>query len=234
MLKRILLLLVLVIVMAASYALHIPASWLASKQIPGLIVDTWGGTLINGQLKGRFANQPVFLAWHLHPEALLALRVELDVALRGPLDTDFTFAIKQGRLAATIPTVRLHPTFANWLGRLQITRWQGGPLVLERAASGAWLAARGRLSTPGGPMRVVLQQQLHDIDLPPSQVVLGVTGRDLNLVLRQLDGQPLGSVTLTADKRIEWQLRERLLRFKKGYTGQNNPDQVVLKVSEPL
>lgn len=233
--KRILLTLPVLVVLALSLSLHAPARLLAGLVPVGLGVERWGGTLADGQVSGRFRQQPFHVSWALELPALFRLSLQARVRVQGPLEADLVF--QRHPLGWSIHADRLsfQPEASVWVGAgMQLTRWQGGPLRLSRRGDGGWHEASGDLRTPGGPMQLSIQGQVHALTLPPSRLALAVEEDALRVSLMQNDRRPLASVSLSADQRIEWQLRDRLLRLKAGFVSQNDPDLVVLKVSEPL
>ena len=233
--KRFLLLLPVLMALLLSLSLHAPAKLLAGMVPAGIGIERWGGTLVDGQVSGHYRLQPYHLRWTLQLHALFRLSLQADVRLRGPLEADFVLQKRPMGWSLHANRLSLQPAASVWLGTdTQLTHWQGGPLLLDRRGDGAWRQASGELRTAGGPMRLSLQGQLHTLTLPPSRLGLAVEQDALHVSLMQNDRQPLASVRLSADQRIEWQLRDRLLRLKPGFVSQNDPDLVVLKVSEPL
>ena len=234
-LKRILLTLPVLVALILSLSLHAPSRLLAGMVPAGLGVERWGGTLADGQVSGHFRQQPFYLGWTLELPALLTMSLQARVHVRGPLEADLVFQKRLLSWSAQVSQVSFQPAASAWLGPgMQLTRWQGGPLLLSRHGDGVWHEASGDLRTPGGPMQLSIQGQVHALTLPPSRISLAVEEDALRVSLMQNDRQPLASVRLSADRRIEWQLRDRLLRLKPGFVSQNDPDLVVLKVSEPL
>lgn len=235
-LKRLLLALPVVLVFLLSLLLHSPARVISSVLPPALQVDTWGGSLRDGQAQGRFQQQPVHIAWDWHPASLLRLSLGLDLVLQGPVSA--ALALDRGPLALALDISRLHipAGAAPWLGTgTVLPAWQGSGLRFVRRHAGAWRQGEGVMTTAGGPLRLNLQGQVQALTLPPSRVAWRVQDDDLIGELRQIDGNAaLATLTLTADHRIQWQIRDRLLRLKAGYVSQNDPDLVVLTVAEPL
>ena len=233
--KRILLTLPVLVALTLSLSLHAPARLLVGLVPVGLGVERWGGTLADGQVSGHFRQQPYYLGWTLELPALLRLSLQARVHVHGPLEADLLFQKQPLGWSVQAGHVSFQPAASAWLGPgMQLTRWQGGPLLLSRRGDGVWREASGDLRTPGGPMQLSIQGQVHALTLPPSRMALAVEEDALRVSLMQNDRQPLASVRLSADQRIEWQLRDRLLRLKPGFVSQNDPDLVVLKVSEPL
>jgi len=234
-LKRILFLLPLLAVLMLSLALHAPARLLGGLLPPVLGAEAWGGSCLQGQLSGHYRGQAYYVSWVAAPEALLRGTLRASFSLQGPISAAVSAERRPGGWSAEMDEVTLTPAAASWFGaQMQTPAWQGRQLAVSRARDGIWHDAAGALRTAGGPLQLVLQGQTHAIVLPPARIVLSVRDERLHIDLQQADRKPLGAVILTADGRIEWQLRDRLLRLKAGYASQNDPDLIVLKVSEPL
>lgn len=235
-LKRLFLAVPVVLVFLLSLLLHSPAKVASSALPPGLQADSWGGSLLDGQVEGRLGLQPVHIAWDWHPLSLLRLSLGLGLTLQGPVSAELMLDRGPLSLSLDITRLRIPAGDAPWLGNgTVLPSWQGSALHFVRRHSGAWSAGEGVMTTAGGPLRLNLQGQVQALTLPPSRVTWQV--RDDNLVgeLRQVAGNAaLATLTLTADHRIQWQVRDRLLRLKAGYVSQNDPDLVVLTVAEPL
>lgn len=235
--KRLLWLLPALLVLSVSLALHAPARLLASAVPGGIQVAAWGGSVMSGQLAGTRQGRPLFLAWQLRGQDLLRLQAGIDLRVRGDISTDAS--LRRGLFGGwqlDMARLQLSSEAGAWIGQgMRLPAWQGHQLVLARAGDGRWREADGLLSTTGGALELTLQGQLQSLQLPPATLRWLQRGDDLVGELRQRDGNlPLAAVTLTAGQRIQWQLRDRLLRLKPGYASQNNPDLVVLTVSEPL
>lgn len=234
--KRLLLALPVVLILLLSLLLHAPARVISGALPSALQIDAWGGSLLDGQAQGRFQQQPVHLAWDWHPARLLRLSLGLDLLLQGPVSAELM--LDRGPLTSALEISRLAIPAGNapWLGSgTVLPAWQGSGLRLVRSHAGAWRQGEGSMTTAGGPLRLSLQGQVQALVLPPSRVTWRVQNDDLIGELRQIDGNAaLATLTLTDDQRIQWQIRDRLLRLKSGYVSQNDPDLVVLTVAEPL
>lgn len=235
-LKRIFLALPVLLVFLLSLLLHAPSRLASGFLPPALQVDAWGGSLIDGQMQGRVGLQPVQLGWTWHPASLFRLALALGLDLQAPVKAGLQLQRGPWSLSATIAQLRIPAGAAPWLGPGAVTpAWQGSGLAFTRRHSGAWRQGEGTLMTPGGPLRLNLQGQIQELVLPAARIVWQVKGDDLVGELRQSEGNAaLATVTLTGDHRIQWQVRDRLLRLKAGYVSQNDPDLVVLTVAEPL
>jgi len=235
-LKRVGLALPIFLVFLLSLLLHAPARVLSVFMPATLQAGAWGGSLINGQVQGVLGQQPAQLGWDWHPASLLRLALDLDLELQSPVNG--SLRLERGPLSLTldIASLRIPAGAAPWLGAgTVIPAWQGSGLAFARRHSGAWQRGEGSLTTPGGPLRLDLQGQVQQLVLPPARIIWRVKGDDLVGELRQIDGNaPLATLTLTGDHRIQWQVRDRMLRLKSGYVSQNDPDLVVLTVAEPL
>lgn len=190
-----------------------------------------------GQFAATYRGRPLYAAWQLRWQDLLRLQAGLTLRLRGDIGADAV--LRRGLLGGwrlELASLALMPEAGGWLlPGSQLPAWRGQDVVLARAGSGAWREAEGRLTSAGGPLQLSLQGQVQSLTLPPATLRWSLREQDLVGELRQRDGDlPLASLTLTASQRIQWQLRDRLLRLKPGYASQNNPDLVVLTVSEPL
>lgn len=235
--KRLLWLLPAFLVLMLSLVLHAPARWLAPAVPASLPVSAWGGSVMAGQLAATYRGRPLYAAWRLRWPDLLRLQAGLDLRLRGEIGTDAV--LRRGLLGGwrlELSRLTLTAQAGAWLlPGSQLPAWEGRDVVLARAGGGAWREAGGRLASSGGPLQLNMQGQIQSLTLPPVVLRWSLREQDLIGELRQRDGDlPLASVTLTAGQRIQWQLRDRLLRLKSGYSSQNNPDLVVLSVSEPL
>ncbi len=235
-LKRVLLALPVLLVFLLSLLLHAPSRVMSGMLPPELQVDVWGGSLVDGQLQGRFGSQPVQAGWTWQPASLLRLSLGLGLGLQVPVDADVH--VDRGPLSVKLDIARLHipAGAASWLGAgTVLPAWQGHDLSFVRRHSGAWRSGEGVLTSPGGALRLNLQGQVQELVLPPARIIWHVRGDDLIGELRQSQGDAsLATLTLTGDHRIQWQVRDRLLRLKTGYVSQNDPDLVVLTVAEPL
>ena len=235
-LKRFFLALPVLLIFLLSLLLHAPSRLLSGLLPSDLQVEAWGGSLIDGQLRGRVGQQSVQLAWVWHPAALLRLSLDMDIRLATPLQA--SFRLTRGPLAdaLAVSALRIPAGAAPWLGQGNVTPgWQGHDLSFSRRHAGAWHQGEGVLTSPGGPLRLDLQGQVQELVLPPARIVWRNQADSLVGELRQADGNAaLATLTLTGDNRIQWQVRDRLLRLKAGYASQNDPDLVVLTVAEPL
>lgn len=234
--KRFLLALPVLLILLLSLALHAPARILAGLLSPGMQVQAWGGSLVDGQLTGMLGTQPLHLDWTLKPAQLLWLTTALDARAQGPLDARMLLARGPRTWSVSFPQLRLAAGPLPALGGGTVTpAWQGRDLEFARRHAGAWVRGAGSLLTAGGPLRLSLQGQMHELLLPAARISWSVRDEALIGELRQQsDNAALATLTLSADHRIQWQLRDRLLRLKAGYQAGNDPDLIVLTVSEPL
>lgn len=233
--RRWLWLVLLLPVLMISLLVHAPARLLQGSVAGEVRVEQWGGTLLNGQLQGQYQQFPLFVAWQWQPQGLFLLRLQATAQLRSVVSADLS--VSRGLLSWTLQSPGLQLAAGQVPGLpagFVMPAWRSGELTVARARSGVWKAASGRLQTAGGPLRLTLQGQVHDVTLPASQLILRLQAEDLVADLKTADGEALATMTLTGDHRIQWQLRDRLLRLKPGYVSQNDPDLIVLTVAEPL
>lgn len=235
MTKRLVMGAVILLVLVCSLILHAPA-WVLDKAVRGhWQASAWGGSVVEGESQGSLMGNMQQLAWHWHPAALLRLALTLDLRARGGLTSDGQVTLTPLRKRFEADRLDLSAALASqMLTGSQLPAWSGRGIVLEHD-HGGWSEASGVLRSPGGAVRLNLQGQVYELTLPP--VVLRLAAREGDLVIdlrQQADNGVLATVTLTASQRIKWQVHDRLLRLKTGYVSQNNPDLVVLTVSEPL
>ena len=226
-----------------SLLLHAPASLLAARLTPLLAAAgatsggiTMGGTLLDGQLQVQRQSQPLYVAWQLQLGALWRLAYGADIHLAGPLALQADWQKRPGSWSLVLTDVKTQAGDASWLQpQLVLPSWRSSQMQFSRAIDGDWQSGSGQLQTEGGLLRVNLQGQLQEMQIPASVLRWRVVNKNLVGELRQqADDGALAAITLTADQRIQWQIRERLLRLKPGYLGRNDLDLVVLTVSEPL
>lgn len=234
--KRVFLSLLLLLTFLLSLLLHAPARVVSGQVPPVLQAGEWGGTLLTGQVSGRYGQWPLYLAWDWRLSALWRLAIGVDAEVRGLVDARVEASRGPLSWRVDMATLRIPAGPSDWLGRgTVLPAWQGGGLAFSRRHGGAWQAGSGSLSTPGGLLKLNLQGQTHEIQLPPARIIWRVSEGALIGDLRQVEGNAaLATLTLTADNRIQWQIRDRLLRMKAGYSSQNDPDLVVLTVAGPL
>lgn len=226
--------LLLLVVLVVSLLVHAPARLLQGA-LPAVQVEQWGGTVLDGQLQGRHQQFPLFLAWQWQPQGVLLLRLQGALQLRSAVSGDVSF--RRGPLAWSLQSPGVQVAAGQVPGLpagFVMPAWRSGEILLARHRGGDWQQASGRWQTAGGPLRLTLQGQVHDVTLPPAQLTLRLQAADLVADLATATGEALATLTLTSDHRIQWQLRDRLLRLKPGYASLNDPDLVVLTVAEPL
>ncbi len=235
-LKRLLLAVPVMLVFLLSLVLHAPAKVVSGVLPSGFQANAWGGSLRDGQVEGRLGMQPVHLAWDWHPLSMLRLSLGLGLTLQGPAFAELMLDRGPLSLSLDIARLRIPAGDASWLGNgTVLPAWQGSDLRFVRRHTGAWRDGEGVMVTTGGPLRLNLQGQVQALTLPPSRITWRIQEDNLVGELRQIAGNAaLATLTLTADHRIQWQVRDRLLRLKAGYASQNDPDLVVLTVAEPL
>lgn len=227
--------LLVLLAFAISLLVHAPARLLAGPLAPAWMASAWGGSVLAGESRGSVSGEPLTLGWQWHAQALAGAALALDLRARGGLTADAHVRVTP--LSRTLDLDQLALTSAlasRLLPGSQLPAWRGQGLALARTRAG-WSSASGSLRSPGGPVRLNLQGQVHELNLPPAVLRLSVREHDLVIDLRQQEGDAaLATVSLLASQRIQWQVRDRLLRLKPGYVSQNDPDLVVLTVSEPL
>lgn len=240
---RIMLAIPVALMLLASLLLHAPVSLLASRLASAFSANDalaanveMGGTLLNGQLQMRRQGQPLYMAWQLQLDALWHLAYGADISLAGPMELKAAWQKRPGDWSLAVTDMRTRAGDASWLQpQLILPSWRSTQLAFSRASNGDWRAGSGELQTEGGLLRVNLQGQIQEMQIPASTLRWRVVNTNLVGELSQrADGGALAAITLTADQRIQWQIRERLLRLKPGYLGRNDLDLVVLTVSEPL
>lgn len=235
-LRTVLFILPVVLVGMLSLLVHAPGERVLRWLQPSLPVQAVSGSLATGEAILQLRQQGWHVAWDWQPARLLLLGLGVEARVQGPLQADAAY--QRGplswRLALSGVSIPAGP--AEWLGPgAVLPGWQGDALVFSRRHGGAWRGGEGELRTAGGPFRLDMQGQVQALVLPPALWRWRVVDGNLVGELSQRAGNgALATVTLTADNRIQWQLRERLLQLKPGYAGRNNPDLVVLTVSEPL
>lgn len=234
--KRVLLAVPILLALLLSASLHAPSRLLASSLPPALQAQAWGGSLLSGQMQGYYRSQSLHAAWRWLPSRLLRLQLGLELGLHGPLEAEALLLRGPFSRAVYVSLLRIPAGNADWLasGTL-LPAWQGRDMHFARKSSGEWTAGEGLLLSNGGALRLNLQGQVQELVLPPASIRWQVREGALAGELRQrADNAALATLTLTADNRIQWQVRDRLLRLKPGYSSQNDPDLVVLTVAEPL
>lgn len=231
------------LMLLASLLLHAPASLVSSRLAPALssfgVVASdvrAGGTLLDGQLQMQRQGQPLYLAWRLQLGHLWRLAYGADVTLAGPVELRSVWQKRPNGWTLDLADVKTQAGDASWLQpQLVLPAWRSSQMQFSRAINGDWQSASGELQTEGGLLRVNLQGQIQEMQIPASVLRWRMVKNNLVGELRQrADNGALAAITLTADQRIQWQIRERLLRLKSGYLGRNDLDLVVLTVSEPL
>lgn len=226
-----------------SLLLHAPASLLAARLAPVLAAAgataggiAMGGTLLDGQLQAQRQGQSLFVAWQLKLGSLWRLAYGADIRLAGPIALMADWQKRPGSWSLALTDVKTQAGDAAWLQpQLVLPSWRSSQMQFSRTGDGSWQSGTGQLQTEGGLLRVNLQGQIQEMQIPASVLRWRVVNNNLVGELRQqADDGALAAITLTADQRIQWQIRERLLRLKPGYLGRNDLDLVVLTVSEPL
>lgn len=235
-LKRLAFILFLLMVFGFSALYHAPARLLASAMPPTLGVNTWGGTLFNGQVLGAYKQKPFFITWQWRASELWRLRLTAQASVAGPFDALMAASKSPLGWHMDLTDVRLPAGESVLLGPgTSIPAWQSPVLTIARASNGQWTQANGAMITAGGLLRLNLQGQVQEINLPSAALTWSLNEGNLVGDLRQRDGNmALATLTLTHDDRIQWQIRDRLLRLKPNYTSTNSPDLIVLTVAEPL
>jgi hypothetical protein len=235
-LKRFAFVCLLLLVFGFSVLYHAPARLLAPLMQPTIGVSNWGGTLFNGQMLGAYSQKPFFITWQWRAAEVLRLRLSANASVAGPFDAVLAASKSPLGWQMDMTDLRLPAGQSVFLGPgTAIPAWKSPSLVIARSSDGYWTQAEGSLLTAGGMLRLNLQGQVQEINLPSS--ALNWTIKDGNLVgdLRQREGNmALATLTLTHDNRIQWQIRDRLLRLKPTYSSTNSPDLIVLTVAEPL
>jgi len=233
----------IVIVLLISLVLHAPASLVVSRLAPVMVANgvdagsiALGGTLLDGQLQTRRQGAPLYIAWQLQLGSLWRFAYGADLILGGPVALKASWQKQPGQWSLQVTDVRTQAGDASWLlPQLVMPAWRSDSMQFARNTKGEWLNASGELVTQGGLLRLNLQGQVQEMQIPAATLRWRIVNQNLVGELSQrADGGALAAVTLTADQRIQWQIRERLLRLKPGYLGKNDLDLVVLTVSEPL
>ncbi len=231
------------LMLLASLLLHAPASLLLSRLAPalspfGIVANDVrvGGTLLDGQVQMQRQGQPLYLAWRLQLGQLWRLAYGADITLAGPVELRADWQKRPDGWALSLTDVKTQAGDASWLQpQLVLPAWRSSQMQFSRAINGDWQSGSGELQTEGGLLRINLQGQTQEMQIPASVLRWRLVKNNLVGELRQrADDGALAAITLTADQRIQWQIRERLLRLKPGYLGRNDLDLVVLTVSEPL
>lgn len=235
-LKRLAFVFLLLMVFGFSALYHAPARLLAPSMPPTFGVNTWGGTLFNGQILGAYKQKPFFITWQWRAAELWRLRLSAQASVTGPFDAVMEAAKSPLGWQIDLTNLRLPAGESVLLGLGTMTpAWQSPALTIARAGDGQWTQADGVMITAGGMLRLNLQGQVQEINLPSAALTWTITDGNLVGDLRQRDGNmALATLTLTHDDRIQWQVRDRLLRLKPNYTSTNSPDLIVLTVAEPL
>lgn len=227
--------LLVLLTFAASLLVHAPARLLSGVLAPVWMASAWGGNVLAGESRGSFSGEPLLLGWQWHPQALARLALVMDIQSRIGLIADAH--VRVSPFSRQLDADRLELTSAlasRLLPGSQLPAWAGRNLSLQQSRAG-WQSASGVLRSSGGPVKLNLQGQVHELNLPPALLRLSVRDDGLVIDLRQQEGDAaLATVSLLASQRIQWQVRDRLLRLKPGYVSKNDPDLVVLTVSEPL
>lgn len=229
------LLLPFILVVLVSLLAHAPSRVLQSSLPANFQPERWGGSIFNGQVAGRYQQFPAYVDWNWRQSGLLTLSLAGDLRVRSTLTADLSLSRGIFNWRIDAPLVALAAGAVPGLpAGFIMPAWRGGNIQLARAYSGEWQQASGRLLTAGGPMRLVLQGQVQEVSLPAAVIELSLRDQDLVVDMKTDAGEALATMTLTADRRVQWQLRDRLLRLKPGYVSQNDLDLIVLTVAEPL
>ncbi len=229
------LLLPFILVLLLSLLAHAPARILQSSLPAGFQAERWGGTIFSGQVTGRFKQFPMYVDWNWRQRGVFTLSLQGDLRVRSAVTADLIANKGLFGWNMDIPMVVLAAGALPGLpADFVMPAWRGSNVSVARARSGEWKQAAGRLLTAGGPMRLVLQGQVQEVTLPAAVIQLSLQEQNLVANLTTDAGEALATMTLTADHRVQWQLRDRLLRLKPGYVTQNDPDLIVLTVAEPL
>ncbi len=211
--------------------------WPASLPVQA---TAWGGSLWSGQMAWRHGETQGQLRWRLRPWTLVLGKLSLDLEAGGALQLNGRAALGLGGwsvsgLQGEVPGELIQgflPGGWSFPGAVQM---QGVSLGREGYKSGAWDEALGQLAWGGGAMRLSVNGQSQDAQLPPLNIVLGLADDKLQLRLVEAAGQSaLGEVLLGADNMLETRLRQRLLRYSPSYRGQGDPEQVVVTSRQPL
>lgn len=234
--KRFAFVFIILLVFGLSAIYHAPARILAPVLAPTIGVTQWGGTVFDGQVLGAYKQKPFYMTWQWQVSALWRLNLRANASVSGPFDA--TVAASKSPLGWDIDLSQLRlpagPSVLLGAGTI-IPAWRSAALTIARASDGQWTAANGAMVTEGGLIRLNLQGQIQEITLPAATLTWTINDGNLVGDLRQREGKmALATLTLTADDRIQWQIRDRLLRLKPTYSSQNNPDMIVLTVAEPL
>lgn len=219
-----------------SLVLHAPAQQLARWLPPTVGVMSWGGTVMNGQFSGAFKQQPLYVSWNWQLSSLLLAKLAAETEVRGAVNGNLAVSSSLFGWQATLQRFMLDS--GNWMilpPGTQMPQWQSAGINIERSSDGEWLAADGVLTTVGGAARLMLQGQVQELTLPAATMTLRIDKGSLVAELTQTaDKSALARLSLSADNRLEWRVRDRLLRFNPKYISANEPDVEVLTVSEPL
>lgn len=235
-LKRLAFVLLLLLVFGLSAIYHAPARLLAPAIPPTVGITHWGGTLFNGQVLGAFKQKPFFITWQWRVAELWRLSLSASASVAGPLDAVMAATTSPLGWQIDLTDLRLPAGESVLLGPgTSIPAWRSPALSIARGQDGQWTQADGAMNTAGGLLRLNLQGQVQEINLPSATLTWTINKGNLVGDLRQRDGNmALATLTLTHDDRIQWQVRDRLLRLKPNYTSTNSPDLIVLTVAEPL
>lgn len=225
-----------ILALLVSLLVHAPARLLAPALPANVPVVAWGGSLLNGQLNTLVQQKPLYIAWQWQPLALLRASLAAKLTLLGVVQTHAQMRKSALGWTLVLDDISLPPeAFALVSPGAVLPAWQGRGLHVARDHGGDWRDAGGTLQTTGGPLRLDLQGQIQELNLPASTLRWQASkGSLVGQLQQQSDNAVLATLTLTANNRIQWQIRDRMLRLKAGYVSKSDPDLIVLSVAQPL
>lgn len=220
-----------------------PAS-LLKKALPANLpvqIESFGGTIWNGQADWQQGPDEGQLRWHLRPLALLTGKLSADIETLGAVQLHARAGVGLGgswtveNLNGVIPGALVQRFLPPGWELPGDYRAQNVSVARAKLNQGAWKLAGGSLHWAGGSMHYSVNGQAQGATLPPLVLNLRLDNDVLALNLLEETGSlGLGSLRLSADNMLETQLRQRLLGYTPNYHGQGAPDQVVVTAKQPL
>jgi len=164
----------IVIVLLISLVLHAPASLVVSRLAPVMAANgadagsvALGGTLLDGQLQTRRQGMPLYIAWQLQLSSLWRFAYGADLILGGPVALNANWQKQPGQWSLQVTDVRSQAGDASWLlPQLVMPAWRSDTMQFARNTKGEWLNASGELVTQGGLLRLNLQGQIQEMQIP--------------------------------------------------------------------
>lgn len=201
------------------------------------MLQSWGGTIWNGQVSGQYKGIVGQVRWQLDPFAFLKLKLGVKVELITNA-SQFTGRLLKGSSSwqlldgkGQVATSEMQQLLSGW-------QLPNTPLMVEKLnlmyAQQMWQGSQGVITWQGGSVDYVLDGQRQHVNLPAVNVA--IKGEQKNLVLLLKDTQQDANLAtfLVTGTTLESRLTQRLLSYSPNYSGVAEPDAVVVTSSQPL